>query len=55
MSMLGEATDKIVVLTMENSPAAVILRYSPGTRAVEWPSLSISNVRHARSEPSPSD
>ena len=36
MSMLGEATDKIVVLTMENSPAAVILRYSPDARAVEW-------------------
>jgi hypothetical protein len=36
MSLLGEATAKIVVLTMENSPAAVILRYSPDARAVEW-------------------
>jgi hypothetical protein len=36
MSMLGEATDKIVVLTEENSPEAVILRYSPDAGAIDW-------------------
>jgi hypothetical protein len=36
MTVLGEATNKPVVLTMENSREGVIFRYSPDLQRVEW-------------------
>jgi hypothetical protein len=36
MAFVGEATDKAVVLTTENSREAAILRYCPDRKEVEW-------------------
>lgn len=36
MTLLGRATGKAVVMTMENSPESVILRYEPGAQRLEW-------------------
>lgn len=36
MRVLGEAANKPVVLTMENSPEAVVFRYRPDEQKVEW-------------------
>jgi hypothetical protein len=36
MSLLGQATGKPVIMTMENMPEAVILRYSPEAQRLDW-------------------
>jgi hypothetical protein len=36
MSLLGRTTGKPVVMTMENMPEAVILRYAPDAQRLEW-------------------